>query len=137
MHITTDTLQKVRALAETAYTIIGTRNLQKSIDMTAKFVISQPPVEFVLDGKTTFGITVDIATVYTPDINYHLYTDENGTVHRVEAIQALSIVIIGEEVLLCKSTYDVLPGPTYEASKFINALYQTTDPSQLTETYIC
>ena len=137
MAISAETVQKIQEILEPVFHRIGAGNIRKQVDLAIKFARSQLPVEMILDGKKAVGIAVDIATVYSPEGNYYRYVDENHVVQTAESVQALSIVLIDQNVILCKSSYDVISNPSYENPKFINALYRTTTPDALTETYIC
>ena len=136
MNITAGMVQKVKAVADAALQKIGADGIQKKVNMAVKFAWSQPPMQIVLDGNSLVAVAVDIATVFSLEGSYR-QIEYNGAVATVEAIQALSIVLVGDDVKLCKSTYDVLPGPTFQDAQFINARYWTTTPDDLTEEYIC
>ena len=82
------------------------------------------------------AVAIDIATVFSMEGNYR-QIEYHGTAITAEAVKALSIVLVGDDVKLCKSTYDVVPGPTFQDTKFINAQYRTTSLDLLTEEYIC
>ena len=135
--MTQDLLQKIEAVAEAALRRIGAPDIQKKVHLAVMFARSQPAVEIDLDGAKVSAVAVDIATVFTPDGDYHLSVDSHGQIVEVESIQALSILVVEKDVILCKSTYDVLPGSGYEDEKYINCEYRTTDVDMLTENYIC
>ena len=93
-------------------------------------------MQIVLDGSSLVAVAVDIATVFSLEGNYR-QTEYDGKAITVEAAQALSIVLVGDDVKLCKATYDVVPSSTFQDAKFINARYWTTTLDALTEKYIC
>ncbi len=132
MRLTEEMIQKVRDVTESALRKIGETKLQKKIDLAVKFAWSQPAVEILLDGKTVTAVAVDIATVFDLESYFYQFVDDNGAVKTAESIQALSIVILGDEVILCKSTYDAVG-----MDKLINVKYRTTCLEELTEKYIC
>ena len=132
MRLTEEMIQKIRDVTESALRKIGETKLQKKTDLAVKFARSQPAVEILLDGKTVTAVAVDIATVFDLESHFYQIVDENGVVITVEPIQALSIVIVGDEVILCKSAYDAIGN-----DKFINAKYRTTCIEEITEKYTC
>ena len=93
-------------------------------------------MKIVLDGGSLVTVAVDIATVFSQEGSYRQIEYKGATV-TAEAIQALSIVLVGDNVKLCKSTYDVVPGSTFQDAQFINARYWITTLAALTEKYIC
>ena len=136
MNITAGMVQKVKAVADAALQKIGADGIQKKVDLAVKFAKNQAPMQIVLDGHSLVAVAVDLATVFSPE-SYYRQIDYNGATTTVETIQALSIVLVGDDVKLCKSSYDVVPGPTYQDAQFINARYWTTSLEALTEEYIC
>ena len=135
MNLTAEMEQKVKAITDAALRKIGADGIQKKVNLAVKFAWAQPPVEVVLDGNILVAVAVDIASVFFPEGSYR-QIDYNGAVVTAEAVQALSIVLVGDDVKLCKSTYDVVPGPTFQDAQFINARYWTTTLDALTEDYI-
>jgi hypothetical protein len=75
--------------------------------------------------------------VFALEGDYRTVIDDDGKSHVVETIQALSVVVVGEDVKLCKSKYDVVNNGSFEDAKFINSKYWTTSVDQLTEEYVC
>lgn len=136
MNMTAEMEQKVKAVTDAALQKIGADGIQKKVDLAVKFARSQPPVQIVLDGNSLVAVAVDIATVFSLESSYR-QIDYKGAAVTVEAVQALSIVLVGDDVKLCKSTYDVVPGPTFQDAQFINARYWTTTLDALTEEYVC
>lgn len=136
MNLTADMVQKVKAVTDAALQKIGAKGIRKKVDLAVKFARSQAPMQIVLDGHSLVAVAVDLATVFSPE-SYYRQIDYNGATTTVETIQALSIVLVGDDVKLCKSPYDVVPGPTYQDAQFINARYWTTSLEALTEEYIC
>lgn len=136
MNLTADMVQKVKAVTDAALQKIGAKGIRKKVDLAVKFARSQAPMQIVLDGHSLVAVAVDLATVFSPE-SYYRQIDYNGATTTVETIQALSIVLVGDDVKLCKSSYDVVPGPTYQDAQFINARYWTTSLEALTEEYIC
>lgn len=137
MDMTPDRIQKIGAIVSSVLRKIKATDIQKKVDLAVKFARSQPPVEITLDGATVMAIAVDIATVFSLEGNYRQTIDDKGVVRTVESLQALSIVLVNNQVHLCKSTYDVISGNSFEDDRFVNAMYWTTNIDQLTETYIC
>lgn len=136
MNLTADMVQKVNAVTDAALQKIGAKGIRKKVDLAVKFARSQAPMQIVLDGHSLVAVAVDLATVFSLE-SYYRQIDYNGATTTVETIQALSIVLVGDDVKLCKSSYDVVPGPTYQDAQFINARYWTTSLEALTEEYIC
>lgn len=136
MQLSSKVIQKIQVLAWFAYEKIGVRDIRKQIDMTIKFARSQPPVEIILDGNTAKAIAVDIASVFSLEEDYR-QIEENGQTITATHCQVLSIVIMGDDVRLCKATFDAVPGGALQKERYINARYWSTDAEQLTETYIC
>lgn len=136
MNLTADMVQKVKAVTDAALQKIGAKGIRKKVDLAVKFARSQASMQIVLDGHSLVAVAVDLATVFSPE-SYYRQIDYNGATTTVETIQALSIVLVGDDVKLCKSSYDVVPGPTYQDAQFINARYWTTSLEALTEEYIC
>ena len=136
MNMTAEMVQKVKAVTDAALQKIGADGIRKKVDQAVKFAWAQPPMQIVLDGNGLVTVAVDIATVRSPEGNYR-QIEYNAAAVTVETIQALSIVLDGDDVKLCKSTYDVVPGPTFQDAQFINARYWTTTLDDLTEEYIC
>ena len=136
MNLTADMVQKVKTVTDAALQKIGAKGIRKKVDLAVKFARSQAPMQIVLDGHSLVAVAVDLATVFSPE-SYYRQIDYNGATTTVETIQALSIVLVGDDVKLCKSSYDVVPGPTYQDAQFINARYWTTSLEALTEEYIC
>ncbi len=130
-------IQKVTDIAESALRKIGASDIRKKAALAVKFARHQSPEELTLDGKAVVGIAVDIATVFSLEGTYRQWVDGNGNVRTAETIQALSIVVVGEDVRLCKSTYDVISGSPSEKDQYLNPRYWSTDVDQLTESYIC
>ena len=136
MDMTAEMVQKVKAVAEAALRKIGADGIPKKVDLAVKFARSQAPAQIVLDGNSLVAVAVDIATVFSLEGSYR-QMEYNGAAVTAEAVQALSIVLVGDDVKLCKSAYDVVPGLTYQEAQFINARYWTTTLDALTEAYIC
>ena len=136
MNLTADMVQKVKTVTDAALQKIGAKGIRKKVDLAVKFARSQAPMQIVLDGHSLVAVAVDLATVFSPE-SYYRQIDYNGATTTVETIQALSIVLVGDDAKLCKSSYDVVPGPTYQDAQFINARYWTTSLEALTEEYIC
>ena len=136
MNITDDMMQKVKVVVGAALQKIGAEGRQKKVDLAVKFARSQPPRQIVLDDISLVAVAIVIATVFSMEGNYR-QIEYNGTAVTTEAVKALSIVLVGDDVKLCKSTYDVVPGSTFQDAKFINAQYWTTSLDLLTEEYIC
>lgn len=136
MNITAEMVQKVKAVADEALQKIGADSIQEKVDLAVKFARSQAPMKIVLDGGSLVTVAVDIATVFSQEGSYRQIEYKGATV-TAEAIQALSIVLVGDNVKLCKSTYDVVPGSTFQDAQFINARYWITTLDALTEKYIC
>lgn len=137
MMISTEAVQKVEKIAAAVYQKIGASNIQKNIRQTVRFAISQPQADIILDGKPVRATAVDIATVFSPEGHYWKFVDEHYRIRTAESIQALSIVVIGDDVILCKSSYDAITGPVQGEEQFINSKYWTTSLDLLTEQYIC
>ena len=135
--MTTDLIQQIEDVVGSALRKIGATDVPQKVVLAVKFAGNQPPVEITLDGKRAFGVAVDIASVFSPEENYHQYADDNGTTKTVESVQALSVVIVGNSVRLCKSKYDVISDSLYGKEKYINVMYWTTTVDMLTEKYIC
>lgn len=136
MNITDDMMQKVKVVVGAALQKIGAEGRQKKVDLAVKFARSQPLRQIILDDISLVAVAIDIATVFSMEGNYR-QIEYHGTAITAEAVKALSIVLVGDDVKLCKSTYDVVPGPTFQDAKFINAQYRTTSLDLLTEEYIC
>ena len=136
MNITAGMVLKVKAVADAALQKIGADGIQKKVDLAVKFARSQAPMQIALDGGSLVTVAVDIATVFSQEGSYRQIEYKRATV-TAEAIQALSIVMVGDNVKLCKSTYDVVPGSTFQDAQFINARYWITTLDALTEKYIC
>lgn len=136
MNMTAEMVQKIKAVTGAALQKIGADGIQKKVDLAVKFAISQASTQIILDGNNLKTVAVDIATVFSLEGNYRLI-EYNGAAVTVETIQALSIVLVGDDVKLCKSTYDVIPGPLFQDAQFINARYWTTTLDSLTEEYCC
>ena len=136
MNMTAEMVQKVKAVTDAALQKIGADGIQKKVDLAVKFARSQAPMQIVLDGNSLVAVAVDIATVFSLESSYR-QIEYKGAAVTAEAVQALSIVLVGDDVKLCKSTYDVVPGSTYQDAQFINARYWTTTLDALTEKYIC
>ena len=136
MNMTAEMEQKVKAVTDAALQKIGADGIQKKVDLAVKFARSQAPMQIALDGGSLVTVAVDIATVFSQEGSYRQIEYKRATV-TAEAIQALSIVLVGDNVKLCKSTYDVVPGTTFQDAQFINARYWVTALDALTEKYIC
>ena len=136
MNMTAEMVQKVKADTDAALQKIGADGIQKKVDLAVKFARSQAPMQIVLDGNSLVAVAVDIATVFSLEGSFR-QIEYNGASVTAEAVQALSIVLVGDDVKLCKSTYDVVPGSTYQDAQFINARYWTTTLDALTEKFIC
>ena len=136
MNMTADTMQKIEDVVAAALQKIGADGIQKKVALAVKFARNQAPMQIVLDGNNLVAVAVDIATVFSLEGSYR-QIEYDGKAITVEAVQALSIVLVGDDVKLCKSTYDVVPGSTFQDAKFINARYWTTSLDALTEEYIC
>ena len=136
MNMTAEMVQKVKAVTDAALQKIGADGIHKKVDLAVKFARSQAPMQIVLDGNSLVAVAVDIATVFSLEGSFR-QSEYNGAAVTAEAVQALSIVLVGDDVKLCKSTYDVVPGSTYQDAQFINARYWTTTLDALTEKYIC
>ena len=136
MNMAVETVQKVKAVTDAALQKIGAEGIRKKVDLAAKFAWSQAPMQIVLDGNSLAAVAVDIAIVFSPEGSCR-QIEYNGEAVTAQAIRALSIVLVGDDVKLCKSTYDVVPGPTYWDAQFINARYRTTTLDELNEEYIC
>lgn len=137
MNMTAETIQKIKATIEPAFKRIGVADATKNVELAVKFARSQPMVDITLDNQKTSAVAVDIATVFSLESDYRTVIDDDGKSHTVETIQALSVVVAGEDVKLCKSKYDVVNNGSFEDAKFVNAKYLTTSVDQLTEEYIC
>ena len=137
MNMTAETIQKIKATIEPAFKRIGVADATKNVELAVKFARSQPMVDITLDNQKTSAVAVDIATVFSLEGDYRTVIDDDGKRHTVETIQALSVVVAGEDVKLCKSKYDVVNNGSFEDAKFVNAKYWTTSVDQLTEEYIC
>ena len=136
MNMTAEMVQKVKAVTDAALQKISADGIQKKVDLAVKFARSQPPMQIVLDGNSLVAVAIDIATVFSLEGSFR-QIEYNGGAVTAEAVQALSIVLVGDDVKLCKSTYDVVPGSTFQDAQFINARYWTTTLDALTEEYIC
>ena len=136
VNMTVEMMQKIEDVVAAALQKIGADGIQKKVALAVKFARSQPPVQITLDGHSVVGVAVDIATVFSLEGNYR-QTEYNGKAITVETVRALGIVLVEDDVKLCKSTYDVVPGPAFQDAKFINARYRTTSLDELTEEYIC
>ena len=136
MNMNAEMKRKVKAVTEAALRKIGADGIAKKVDQAVKFAVSQPSAQIVLDGNSLVAVAVDIATVFSREGSLR-QIEYNGAMVTVETIQALSIVLTGEEVQLCKSTYDVVPGLTFQDAQFINFRYWTTTLDALTEEYVC
>ena len=136
MNMTAEMAQKVKAVTDAALQKIGADGIQKKVDLAVKFARSQAPMQIVLDGNSLVAVAVDLATVFSLEGSFR-QIEYNGAAVTAEAVQALSIVLVGDDVKRCKSTYDVVPGSTYQDAQFINARYWTTSLEALTEEYIC
>ena len=137
MNMTDETIKKIKATIEPAFKRIGVADATKNVELAVKFARSQPIVDITLDNQKTSAVAVDIATVFSLEGDYRTVIDDDGKSHTVETIQALSVVVAGEDVKLCKSKYDVVNNGSFEDAKFVNAKYWTTSVDQLTEEYIC
>ena len=137
MNMTAETIHKIKATIEPAFKRIGVADATKNVELAVKFARSQPMVDITLDNQKTSAVAVDIATVFSLEDDYRTVIDDDGKSHAVETIQALSVVVAGEDVKLCKSKYDVVNNGSFEDAKFVNAKYWTTSVDQLTEEYIC
>jgi hypothetical protein len=135
--MTADMIQKIEEIVSSALQKIGAEGIEKKVKLAVKFAGAQPPVEITLDGRRVTAVAVDIATVFSHEGTYFTYVDEQNVARTAESIQALSIVIVGGEVHLCKSSYDAISGSTFGDARFINCKYRTTSPEMLTENYIC
>ena len=134
--MTSEMMEKIENVVSAALQKIGADRIPQKTALAVKFAGSQAPVEILLDGHSLEAVAVDIATVFTREGSYR-YTEYEGEAVTVEAVQALSIVLVEDDVKLCKSTYEVLPGAAFQEAKFINARYQTTALDELTEEYSC
>lgn len=137
MNWSEETIQKIREVAYAALTKVNSQKVDKDVKRAVRFASAQNPTEIVLDGKTVKAVAVDIATVFSLEGYYHTIIDENGYSRTVEFVEALSIVIVGDDVRLCKSTYDAFRNPVTLEEKFLNCVYRTTAVEDLTEDYIC
>lgn len=137
MKLDPEIIEKVRKLSRAAYTRINACNIEENIRRTLLFVQSQNAVRIILDGKAVTAVAVDIASVFHREGCYRQIEGQDGRLLMVEAMQVLSIVITGEDVRLCKATYDVIVASTPEKEEFINARYWATTLEDLTENYIC
>ena len=137
MKMTDETIQKIKATIEPAFKRIGVADATKNVAMVVKFAKSHPMTDITLDNQKTRAVAVDIATVFALEGDYRTVIDDDGKSHVVETIQALSVVVAGEDVKLCKSKYDVMNNGSFENAVFTNAKYLTTSVDQLTEEYIC
>lgn len=135
--MTADMIQKTEEAVSSALQKIGAEDIGKKVKLAVKFARHQPPAEIMLDGRQVTAVAVDIATVFSPEGTYFTYVDEQNVTRTAESIQALSIVIVGSEVHLCKSSYDAVSGSDFGDARFINCKYRTTSPEMLTENYIC
>ena len=129
--INPELLNMAETLARAAYEKISCRNVEKNVSLTLRFAHGQNPVEIILDGKKVTAVAVDMATVFSLEGYYH-QIEHNGTITEAESVQALSMVLTEEDVILCKSTYDAIGSDI-----FINCKYWTTTLDALTEEYIC
>ena len=137
MNMTDETIKKIKATIEPAFNRIGVADATKNVAMVVKFAKSQPMTDITLDNQKTRAVAVDIATVFALEGDYRTVIDDDGKSHVVETIQALSVVVVGEDVKLCKAKYDVMNNGSFENAIFTNAKYWTTSVDQLTEEYIC
>lgn len=137
MKLDPEIIEKVRNLTRTAYIKIGACKVEEKINLTLRFARAQPAISIILDGKEVTAVAVDIASVFDRECCYRQIEGPDGSLLEVEVMQVLSIVIMGQDVRLCKSTYDVIPASSLEKEKYINVRYWTTSLESLTEEYIC
>ena len=137
MIVSDEVIQRIRHLAESALHKIEADNLQEKVELAVKFVRAQASKEIILNGKTVTAVAVDIATIFSCEGSYRQITGEDGAVRTVETVRALNIVIVDDEVILCKSTYDVWYDASLQKHEFINEYYRTSSVEELTERYIC
>ena len=137
MDIAPDMIGKIENIAAAALTQIGAGNVPQKVKRAVKFCRSQPPAEIMLDGEKIVAVAVDIATEFSLEPYYRHHTDDNNIIRTVEFVKALSIVVYGDQVRLCKSTFDVIPGAAAGEERFVNSMYWTTDIPMLFENYIC
>lgn len=130
-------IEDVRQLSLAAYRKIGAGKIVEKVNRTLRFVQTQNAGQIMLDGKETLAVAVDIASVFERECCYRQIEGPDGSLLEVEVMQVLSIVITGDDVLLCKSTYDVIPTSVPEKEEFVNARYWATSLESLTEEYIC
>lgn len=130
-------IEKVRKLTRAAYIKIGACKVEEKTNLTLRFAQSQSAGQIVLDGNAVTAVAVDIASVFHREGCYRQMEGQDGRLLKVETVQVLSIVITGEDVRLCKATYDVIVASAPEKEEFINARYRTTTLEDLTENYIC
>ena len=113
---------------------IGATEIEKKVKLAIKLIHSQAAVDLILDSQTVTGIAVDIATVFSLDGHFSKYRTSQGAEITIETMHALSIVLVCDQIHLCKSTYDVIPG---DPELFVNCRYWTTTLEDITENYIC
>ena len=130
-------IEDVRQLSLAAYRKIGAGKRAEKVNRTLRFAQAQPAISIILDGREVTAVAVDIASVFDRECCYRQIEGPDGSLLKVETMQVLSIVITGDDVLLCKSTYDVIPASSLEKEKYINARYWTTSLESLMEEYIC
>ena len=137
MKLDPEIIEKVRKLTHAAYIKIGAHKVEEKINLTLRFAQAQPAISIILDGREVTAVAVDIASVFERECCYRQIEGPDGSLLKVETVQVLSIVITGDDVLLCKATYDVIPAPSLEKEEFVNARYWATSLESLTEEYIC
>lgn len=137
MKLDPEIIEKVRKLSRAAYIKIGARKVEEKTGLTLRFAQSQSAGQIILDGNAVTAVAVDIASVFHREGCYRQIEGQDGRLLKVETMQVLSIVITGEDVRLCKATYDVIPASIPEKEEFINARYWAATLDDLTENYIC
>ena len=137
MKLDPEIIEKVRKLTHAAYIKIGAHKVEEKINLTLRFAQAQPTISIILDGREVTAVAVDIASVFDRECCYRQIEGPDGSLLKVETMQVLSIVITGEDVRLCKATYDVIPTSVPEKEEFVNARYWATTLDDLTENYFC
>lgn len=132
MKLTAETVQAIEKVTESALVKIGAADIPGKVKLAVKFAWAQPPREILLNGERVTAVAVDIATVFTPEGCFHQIMDAAGAVTTAESVRALSVVLLGDDVMLCKSAYDAVG-----TDVFLNARYWTTSLDALTEEYLC
>ena len=130
-------IEDVRQLSLAAYIKIGAHKVEEKINLTLRFAQAQPATSIILDGKAVTAVAVDIASVFDRECCCRQIEGPDGSLLKVETMQVLSIVITGDDVLLCKAAYDVIPASSLEKEKYINSRYWATSLESLMEEYIC